>query len=347
MQADRLINDVGGQRVAPLVGPVDRSDHARDPWEFRCDAVMVLLRRPQTAHLSLDEVRRNIEALGDDYLRRRYTARMLLSSVQTLLQRGVISSDELATRLADDEAAAVALPMHHDMGGQELPAAVARCKFDEPTHAAWELRVDALMMLLSHRDRRMLRVDELRRNIEGLGPQAYQTLGYYERWMHAIAQTLVQRGIVTLGELQQRMPNVEEAAMNTESNTPSNTPSNTAAKSASQVRPENTSGRSATVTLVPLFKPGDRVRVKAAYPPGHIRTPFYCRGRVGVIERLCGAFGNPEELAYHRSGGPTVPLYRVRFAARELWPDYAENPSDVIEIEIFQHWLMPGDGLRG
>jgi hypothetical protein len=41
------------------------------------------------------------------------------------------------------------------------------------------------------------------------------------------------------------------------------------------------------------FRPGDRVRVRAAYPPGHIRTPYYCRGHVGVIERLCGAFANP------------------------------------------------------
>ena len=34
------------------------------------------------------------------------------------------------------------------------------------------------------------------------------------------------------------------------------------------------------------FRPGDRVRVRAAYPPGHVRTPYYCRGHVGVIERL-------------------------------------------------------------
>jgi len=87
------------------------------------------------------------------------------------------------------------------------------------------------------------------------------------------------------------------------------------------------------------FSPGDRVRVRAAIPPGHVRTPWYCRGRSGVVERLCGAFANPEELAYGRAGLPAQPLYRVRFQARELWPDYRENPADVIEIEIYQHWL--------
>jgi nitrile hydratase subunit beta len=87
------------------------------------------------------------------------------------------------------------------------------------------------------------------------------------------------------------------------------------------------------------FRAGDRVRVRAAYPPGHVRTPYYCRGHVGVIERLCGAFANPEELAYNRPGLPAQPLYRVRFKATELWPDYHEDPADVVEIELYQHWL--------
>jgi nitrile hydratase len=89
----------------------------------------------------------------------------------------------------------------------------------------------------------------------------------------------------------------------------------------------------------PRFRPGDRVRVRAAHPPGHVRTPHYCRGQLGVVERLCGAFPNPEELAYNRPGLPAQPLYRVRFRAVELWPDYREDPADVVEIEMYQHWL--------
>jgi len=87
------------------------------------------------------------------------------------------------------------------------------------------------------------------------------------------------------------------------------------------------------------FKPGDAVRVKRAYPLGHIRTPFYIRGHSGVIERICGSFGNPEELAQMRSGEPRQPLYRVRFLQQEVWPAYQGNPGDVLEVEIFQHWL--------
>ena len=89
------------------------------------------------------------------------------------------------------------------------------------------------------------------------------------------------------------------------------------------------------------FKPGDRVKVLKAYPPGHIRTPHYIRGHTGEIERVCGAFPNPEELAQMRDGLPPQPLYRVRFRQKEVWPDYKGPASDVLEIEIFQHWLEP------
>ena len=93
------------------------------------------------------------------------------------------------------------------------------------------------------------------------------------------------------------------------------------------------------------FGPGDRVRVRAAYPPGHLRTPFYVRGHRGAVERLCGAFANPEELAYSRPGLPRQPLYRVRFRQAELWPDYAGPASDTVVVEIYQHWLEPDEAV--
>lgn len=89
------------------------------------------------------------------------------------------------------------------------------------------------------------------------------------------------------------------------------------------------------------FKPGDRVKVLKAYPPGHIRTPHYVRGCTGEVERVCGAFPNPEELAMMRSGLPAQPLYRVKFLQKDVWPGYGGNPSDVLEVEVFEHWLDP------
>ena len=86
------------------------------------------------------------------------------------------------------------------------------------------------------------------------------------------------------------------------------------------------------------LSPGAVVRVRADYPPGHIRTPVYLRGKQGVVQRYFGAFENPERLAYNLTG-PKKDLYKVRFRAADLWPDYQGSPKDVIEADIYDHWL--------
>ena len=89
------------------------------------------------------------------------------------------------------------------------------------------------------------------------------------------------------------------------------------------------------------FEVGARVAVRRTYPPGHRRTPYYIRGKKGTIERICGTFRNPEELAYGFDGEPKRVLYRVRFPQAEVWPDYTGGARDVLELEIFEHWLEP------
>jgi hypothetical protein len=93
--------------------------------------------------------------------------------------------------------------MHHDMGG--LPA--GKVETGEHAYADWEQRVDALVMLMR---RHGLRVDESRKNIEALPPQEYDRMGYYERWIASLAQTLIQRGIITSEELARKMLEVEK-----------------------------------------------------------------------------------------------------------------------------------------
>jgi hypothetical protein len=93
---------------------------------------------------------------------------------------------------------------YHDLGGREA----GRCERDEHEYEAWEKRVDALVVLLAYRCD-SLTVDELRRYIEELGPQAYDELGYYERWMHAATQALLQRGLITVDGLAARMAEIE------------------------------------------------------------------------------------------------------------------------------------------
>ncbi|MBY0526502.1 MAG: nitrile hydratase subunit beta [Gemmataceae bacterium] len=87
------------------------------------------------------------------------------------------------------------------------------------------------------------------------------------------------------------------------------------------------------------FNAGEKVHVRWADPPGHLRTPYYIRGKNGVIERVLDAFANPEELAFGRDGLPKQRLYRVRFRQAEVWPDYQGQPGDTVDVEIYEHWL--------
>jgi nitrile hydratase len=199
----------------------------------------------------------------------------------------------------------------HDVGGQ--PA--GECTRDEHESAAWELRADALGEVIWGKAA-LLKVDELRRLREDLGPTAYDHMSYYERWMHSLAQGLIEHGTITVEELANAMavPAVARAAT------------------------DGAPGPSAA-----LFTAGDKVRVRDMDPPGHIRTPWYCRGREGEIVQFCGLFRNPEELAYAIPSDRVSrqPLYSVRFAASRLWPGFAENSRDMVDIEIYQHWLEP------
>jgi len=94
---------------------------------------------------------------------------------------------------------------HHDMGGMEA-GAIAK---DEHDYAPWEKRVDAILRLLTDKQRRVMTVDELRRNIEELGPGAYDEMSYYQRWMASIGNNLLEKGVIGVDELGRKMAEVE------------------------------------------------------------------------------------------------------------------------------------------
>lgn len=95
-------------------------------------------------------------------------------------------------------------------------------------------------------------------------------------------------------------------------------------------------------SLVSVFAPGDRVRVRGEHPPGHVRTPAYVRGKPGWIERVHGDFRNPESLAYGRDGLPPRTLYMVGFRQTDLWDArYRESADDTLYVDIYEHWLEP------
>ena len=93
------------------------------------------------------------------------------------------------------------------MGG--MPA--GKVKPAEHAYADWELRVDAMMMLLVGvvGGGKRMTVDELRKNIESLPPADYDKMGYYERWVISLTQTMIQRGVITTDELASKLEQVQ------------------------------------------------------------------------------------------------------------------------------------------
>jgi hypothetical protein len=96
---------------------------------------------------------------------------------------------------------------NHDMGG--LPA--GEIDRDEHDYAIWEKRVDAMMMLLTNK-LRIMTVDQLRKGIEALPPDAYEKMTYYERWIASVTNTLLDAGVITAEELGARMAAIEARA---------------------------------------------------------------------------------------------------------------------------------------
>lgn len=88
------------------------------------------------------------------------------------------------------------------------------------------------------------------------------------------------------------------------------------------------------------FRAGDRVTVKFEDRSGHIRTPWYIRGKTGWIERVYGDFLNPESLAFGRDGLPRRTLYLVAFNQADIFGK-SVGAKDKVLVDIYEHWLDP------
>jgi nitrile hydratase len=88
----------------------------------------------------------------------------------------------------------------HDLGGSASDAAIDR---SEHELADWELLTDALLGALGGQG--VMNVDELRRGIESMPPDAYERASYYERWLYSIELILTEKGVLADGEIEARL----------------------------------------------------------------------------------------------------------------------------------------------
>jgi hypothetical protein len=94
----------------------------------------------------------------------------------------------------------------NDVGG--LPGAPIDQQEHDPTF--YEKRIDAMLMLLTGPKVQAFSVDSLRRAIEENTKEDYTKRGYYEKWLYAIRQLLVEQKILSNEEIDKRIREIKK-----------------------------------------------------------------------------------------------------------------------------------------
>lgn len=100
-------HDMGGDLDADLdvlktgevTGPIDTTDHGMSHWERQANGLRMSCTRAKVVRL--DELRRAAEGLGEDYYRLPYFERTTTAMRNLLLEKRVITRDELEAKMAE------------------------------------------------------------------------------------------------------------------------------------------------------------------------------------------------------------------------------------------------------
>ena len=91
------------------------------------------------------------------------------------------------------------MPAVHDRGGWPTDEPIDR---QEHEWADWERQTQSLRTVLDQKG--IMNVDELRRGIESIDPGEYESTTYFERWSASIEMNLVEKGVLTTEEIDER-----------------------------------------------------------------------------------------------------------------------------------------------
>jgi nitrile hydratase beta subunit len=202
----------------------------------------------------------------------------------------------------------------HDLGGLAGFGPV-EIEANEPVfHDDWErcvFRVNAAAITAG-----LLGGGQFRYSIERMAPDEYLSSSYYEHWLTGLATLLVERGMVSRQDLEQRAGG----------RFPLSGPDRATAP-----------GEIGDDRAEPRFGIGDRVRVRELHAPGHTRAPRYIQGKRGVVTRLDGAFSVPD-IEAHSDSRRVEPTYSVQFTAREIWGE-GGSPGETVQVDLWESYL--------
>ncbi len=197
----------------------------------------------------------------------------------------------------------------HDLGGRQGFGPV-RYTLNAPAfHAAWEVRANSLYAFAVRAASSTWTSTATRSSAWSRATisRPATTNARSPAWRHSC----VEKGIVTREELERRAQGLFPLAA------------------------PSAPGRT-NVPTRERFKPGDRVRVRLDYVPGHVRMPGYIRGKTGVVVSESPAYPFPDAHA-HGVEAQDEPTYDVRFRSEDLWPNSAD--AALVHVGVFQSYL--------
>ena len=213
---------------------------------------------------------------------------------------------------------------HADLGGRPNAERVLPEPEGELFHAAWEPRALALTLAMGATG--SWNIDISRAARETLPD--YASLSYYQIWIAALEQLLVERALLRPDELaagRALHPPVPVARVLHAADVPA-----VLAKGSTTERPATAPAR---------FQPGDRVRSRRDRVAHHTRLPGYAHGKTGVVESVHGAHVFADSHAQGLGEQPQW-LYRVAFRGSDLWGAQAA-PGSSVALDAWESYLEP------
>lgn len=221
----------------------------------------------------------------------------------------------------------------HDMGGRPCHEPIHRTEGEDHVFEhEWHAR--ALAVTLAAGMLGKWNLDASRHARECLAEDDYRNLSYYEVWMAALSNLLVNSGLVRKSELSD--PGSAE-----------DLPVGASSARADQVA-EVLKGGSPTereIAAARKFRVGQSVRACSPHrnrfvDGGHTRLPSYVRGRIGRICHTRQAHVLPDSNAHFLGERPEY-VYSVQFPMSELWKSGAEHGVDEVILDLWESYLEP------
>jgi len=234
----------------------------------------------------------------------------------------------------------------HDVGGEPD----APMKYENKDYEYWEHMTYVICEVLAWRG---IWLSEERRRIGNVDVQRAVYLGfpYYGRWLLSVARVLVEKHLVGLTELTERMAEVQQRYAGGLAGTTlraqpkfegdgSGVRRNTHIVHAQgKGDPQVYAGRAGT----PRFAVGDRVVVRELPVLFYTRTPEYVRGATGEIAAVAYESPAAEDETWDIPDAKPEWFYVVQFTMAELWDDFNGPAADTLRTEIPERWLRAAD----